>query len=153
MDNSKESITLIIDTREQQPLAFPQQVKTERHRLISGDYSIKGFERQFAVERKSLEDLVGTVIHQRERFEYELLRLSNYEFRRVIVEATFKDVAQVERYTFCGANPKSVIHTVYAFECRYNVPFVFAGNRQAASDMVCKWAWFYQREKIQPKAW
>lgn len=148
-----QPLTILIDTREQAPFSLPRGFVAERVKLNTGDYSIKGHERLFSVERKSLQDLVQTIIHERERFEYELLRLSCYQFRRVLVEAGYEAVAEVEEYGFCMARPKSVIASVHAFEARYDVPFIFAGNRNRATRMLCSWAYYFHREALTPKAW
>ena len=59
-----------IDTREQNPYAFktPSEVGT----VPVGDYSISGLENHIAVERKELNDLIGCLTTDRERFEREL---------------------------------------------------------------------------------
>jgi ERCC4-type nuclease len=76
---------IIIDTREQDPLPF-SRLKTQVGTLIAGDYSIVGLERLFAVERKSIPDLVGCCIGQnRERLERELHRLRGFSFKRLLV--------------------------------------------------------------------
>ena len=48
-------MTIIIDTREQNPLPF--SLMAERVTLATGDYPVKGLERFVAVERKSRDDL------------------------------------------------------------------------------------------------
>ncbi|HAB17515.1 MAG TPA: hypothetical protein PLX89_07505 [Verrucomicrobiota bacterium] len=51
---------IIVDSREQCPLVFrnlPSAVGT----LITGDYSFAGAEELFAIERKSIADLVASV--------------------------------------------------------------------------------------------
>ena len=79
--------TVFIDNREQAPFAFeglaadtkdgggPLVVRTTRGTLTSGDYSLVGLEGLAAVERKSPQDLFGTIGQGRERFERELARL------------------------------------------------------------------------------
>ncbi len=52
---------IVIDSREQQPYTFACEVV--KAKLDAGDYSVVGFEQRVAVERKSLRDFVGTVIH------------------------------------------------------------------------------------------
>ena len=72
--------TVIIDSREQAPLAFanlPSEVGT----LDTGDYSIRGLEHLVAVERKSLDDLLGIVGRDRQRFRRELQRLRGFRYR------------------------------------------------------------------------
>jgi ERCC4-type nuclease len=75
---------IVIDTREQCPLAF-KNLPSVRGALQSGDYSIKGAEELFAVERKSIPGLVSSVTAERVRFEREMLRLSGFRFARVLV--------------------------------------------------------------------
>ncbi len=48
---------IVIDTREQMPLVF-RHLSAVRATLQTGDYSVLGLEHLFAVERKSLADLV-----------------------------------------------------------------------------------------------
>src|SRR5688572_25097121 len=60
--------TIIIDSREQNPLTFTR-LSSIRGTLQSGDYSIAGLEHLFAIERKSLDDLAMSVTSERERFE------------------------------------------------------------------------------------
>ncbi len=61
---------IVIDSREQEPYTFACEVV--KAKLDAGDYSVAGFEQRVAVERKSLRDFVGTVIHDFDRFAREL---------------------------------------------------------------------------------
>src|SRR4051812_41393080 len=82
---------IIVDTREREPLTFtnlPSRVGT----LYSGDYSISGLEESFAVERKSIPDLVACCAGERDRFERELHRLRGFRFRRLLVVGDQRDV-------------------------------------------------------------
>lgn len=51
---------IIIDTREQTPLPFTN-LPTETSTLYTGDYSVKGLEETFAIERKTIADLVESL--------------------------------------------------------------------------------------------
>ena len=55
---SERMPVLLVDTREQRPLRF-SHLPAESATLYTGDYSVKGLEEYFAVERKSLADLAG----------------------------------------------------------------------------------------------
>ena len=138
--------TIIIDTREQTPLFFPACVPTRRATLKTGDYSIAGYESEFTVERKSLPDLVNTVIHDRERFERELERMQTYRFRRLLITAPWSRVLSGD-YGFSMANGRAVMASVHAFEVRYGVPAVFVDGPQAAATRVVWWARYYVRER------
>lgn len=51
---------IVIDTREQTPYGFAKyDAEPIRAALPTGDYSLPGFEDRVAIERKSLDDLVG----------------------------------------------------------------------------------------------
>ena len=57
---SKLVLRVVCDSREQQPYTFagfPAVVEVAG--LEAGDYSLAGFERRVAIERKSIQDLVG----------------------------------------------------------------------------------------------
>jgi ERCC4-type nuclease len=74
---------IVIDTREQDPLVF-SRLQSVRGTLTTGDYSIAGLESLFAVERKSISDLVGCCMgDSRQRFERELHRLRGFRLRNL----------------------------------------------------------------------
>ena len=136
---------IVIDTREQTPLRFPEGVETIRATLRTGDYSVGGYEDSFAIERKSLADLVNTVIHGRDRFERELARMDGFKFRRLLVTCPFARV-DCGGYDFSKANPKAVVASVNAFEVRYGVPVVYAADATEAARRVLDWAHYFVRE-------
>ena len=51
---------VIIDTREQLPWPWPED-QVLRETLTYGDYTLKGLEPLVCIERKSLQDLVGSI--------------------------------------------------------------------------------------------
>ena len=80
------------------------------------------------VERKELSDLIGCITVGRARFVRELERASYLCRFWVVIEATL-DQIENGRYR-SKVNPESVLGSVAAWENRFNVRFVFAGNRQ-----------------------
>jgi DNA excision repair protein ERCC-4 len=137
--------TIIIDTREQTPLVFAS-LPTERATLVTGDYSIKGFERDFSVERKSVADLVQSLTHGRDRFSRELQRMRAFDFRRLLIVGTLADLEE-HRYRSL-ANPKAVIASLTAFEVRYSLPVCFRETPEAAAAQVERWATYFLRERL-----
>jgi ERCC4-type nuclease len=114
---------IAVDTREQSPLKFTRLEAVERA-LFTGDYSIMGLEEEFAVDRKSLDDLANCCLAtNRDRFEHELHRLRGYQFKRLLIVGTREDIA-VGRY-HSRITPKAVLATLGVFEVRYSVPSVF----------------------------
>lgn len=126
-------IEIIRDSREQDGFSFDGFDCTVREgTLTTGDYSVRGVENFAAVERKSLDDLIGCLMGEnRARFERELSRARGLECFAVACEGSWQDVAQ-GRYR-SRMNPHSALQSVLAFQVRYNVPFLLCGSRQAAA--------------------
>ena len=123
--------TIVIDSREKEHYSFdPRLIGAVRRALKAGDYSIAGLEDQVAVERKTLDDFVSTVIHRRRRFRQELGKLSRYRAACIVVEAELLDVLG-KRYRG-EARPEAIVGTTLSILLDYGVPVLFCGNRQAA---------------------
>jgi len=121
----------LVDTRETEPYSFsPERAAIVRRALPAGDYSLEGMEQRVAVERKTLEDLVQTVIRERERFRRELKLLADYEAACVVVEAHLSDVL-AGRYR-SAAYPRSVLGAVISIILDHEVPVFFCGDRPCA---------------------
>ena len=137
---------IIIDSREQTPLVF-SNCQTIGGTLASGDYSIQGFEDDFTIERKSLDDLAKSLTHDRPRFERELVRMRGYSFRRLLIVGT---VDQIEAHDYRSqAEPKAILASVTAFEVRYLLPVTFCPTPQAAALQVERWAFYFMRERLK----
>jgi len=134
-------LTMLIDTREQAPL--PLSLPFLRQGLYSGDYSYLGGEPNFAIERKSLDDLAGCLGTDRGRFEQELHRLRGFQFARLLVIGTEDDLA-AGRFR-SRLNPKAAVNSLDAFEARY-VPVVFAATPEEGANLVERWATWHARE-------
>jgi len=122
---------IVCDTREQSPWSFSDAVETVVGTLHTGDYSLLGFEGSVCVERKSLNDWVQTIIHERERFERELARMATFDFRCVIVEGSYADVRD-HLYT-SQAHPSSVFGLSVCLMVDYGVPVLYCHDRAIAS--------------------
>lgn len=85
-----------IDTREQNPLDI-EGYRLEVATLSVGDYGIKGFSNwdnpRFIIERKSLNDLAGSITHGRERFFRECQLLRQFQFAAIVIEGGEADVS------------------------------------------------------------
>jgi len=129
-----DRITVVVDTREQDPYAFDASCEVVRRALPAGDYSIEGFEDSVAVERKTLEDFVSTVIRQRKRFYRELQRLEEYEAACVVVESDLRDVLNGDYRS--GAHPNAVLGTVISIVVDFQIPVFFCSDQQVACRFV-----------------
>jgi DNA excision repair protein ERCC-4 len=114
--------------------------------LQSGDYSCFGCEDLFAVERKSIADLVSCCVGEnRERFERELHRLRGFRFARLLIVG---DRSEVELHQYRSrVAPKAVLSTLAAFEARY-IPVVWASNAESAARLIESWAHWFAREVV-----
>ena len=126
----KRKPIIIIDSREQRPYSFSNRVTHLIQALPAGDYSLQGFEDKVAIERKSLDDLVNTVVHERERFERELVILKDYRYAWIVVEGSWEMIVN-ENYR-SRVTPQSLIGIVTSLMTDY-IPVVFAGNRVLAA--------------------
>ena len=137
--------TVIIDTREQQPLPLVR-FPVERGTLTTGDYSFVGGEHWFAIERKSIPDLIQSLTSERERFTRELERLRGYRFARLLVIGSEEAIA-TKQYRGC-ANPKAMMHSIYSIEAKF-VPVVFAPTPEAGAQLVERCIFWTARAAIE----
>lgn len=136
---------VLVDTREQVPMRlarFDNWIADERvATLATGDYSIEGMESLVSLERKSLQDLVGTLMHHRERFLRQLERMTAYRHRAIIIEASYEQIKTP--YTFARAveaHPNGVTGTLDALEVKYNIPVIYTStNRDLADEKAASW--------------
>ena len=116
---------IIVDTREQRPYKFKNsEVKT----LACGDYSILGLEDCIAIERKTIDDLIGCLSHDRDRFERELYKGKSLDYMALVAEATLSDI--VNHNYRSQMEPKAVIQSLIAFSIRYKVAVWFCESRE-----------------------
>jgi ERCC4-type nuclease len=146
----EDRVTIVVDTREQEPYAFnPKHVIVSRKALPAGDYSIDGREDSVAVERKTIEDFVSTVIRSRKRFKRELQCLAGYESACIVVEAGLSDILG-GRYR-SGAHPNAVLGSVLSIIVDFGVPVFFCSDRQAACRFVEGYLMRCERKKVRRK--
>jgi len=136
---------IITDTREQAPLEF-RRLPSRPGTLATGDYSVAGLESDFAIERKSIADLVGSLTSGRERFMREVDRLRSCPFSRLLIVGTVADI-HAARYR-SNASPKSILHSLYGIESR-GLPVVFAPDPATAAELVERWGWWRARAVLQ----
>jgi ERCC4-type nuclease len=138
---------VVVDTREQDPLPITR-FPVIRAALQSGDYSAAGMEDLFAVERKTVSDLVACCMgDNRDRFERELHRLRGFRFKRLLIVGSRQ---AIEAGTYrSNIRPTSVLASLAAWECRFDVPPVFAPTPEAAAALVEDWVWWYCREAVE----
>jgi len=122
------SFRIVIDTREQEPYGF--ECACVRKKMPAGDYSVEGYESIVAVERKSIHDLVQTVIHDKNRFNRELAILRDYQAACIVTECSLDTFLRGKRINH--VDPLAVLGAVLYIEHDYGIPVHWCGSRPAA---------------------
>ena len=131
------TLHIVIDTREQRPWDFGEYAEVSRGTICAGDYAVKG-DNGFAIERKELNDYVGTVFTGIGRFNAELKRMEEMQFpaKIVIVEAEWMDVLG-HKYNHPEIEPHAVLKRTAELMLD-GVCVFFAGNPTAAAGLCWK---------------
>ncbi len=135
---------IIIDTREQLPYidVFDRlKINYYKKALRTGDYSIKGHENKFALERKTLNDFISSITSGRERFIKEMKRASAFTYFAVIIETSYFDIKHKNYYS--DVPPKVILNTIFSWSTKYNMPFFLVGSREGGALATVKLAEFY----------
>jgi len=141
-----ERMNIIIDTREQRPFHFdPSLVSSTVSTLRTGDYALAGDD-QFAIERKSLDDFLGTIATGWPRFCRELKRMDDAEFvaKVIIIEGDFMHTCfnisdDGETVAPCHNHPKLTPQFIAKRIAQLTMDLVsvlFAGNAQLAAGLA-----------------
>lgn len=136
--NIPKDFKIVIDTREQLPLTFPDKVDTIRATLHNGDYSIEGYEHLFAIERKQMSDLTPyiSVDHEnttkkKERFKQMVL---NGGFVALVVDKSdYRDI--LKGYQYGGLTPAH--YETFIARWQTNWGFHFFASR--SSEELARW--------------
>lgn len=138
---------LVVDTREQTPLVF-SHCEAVRGTLQSGDYSAKGIEESFCVERKTVADLAGSLTRERARFMREMHRLRGFANAYLLIVG--RDIELASLVAQGRANVAQINHSLMAIEARYGVHVVWVDTPDEAALLVESWAFCAYREAMKP---
>jgi ERCC4-type nuclease len=112
--------------------------------LKYGDYSIKGYEETYVVERKgSANELINNMLTKdKERFHRELEVLANFKAACIVCEFDMKDfkkafyvIPKRSRKYFTMEKTIGAIISIY---CKYKIPIFFASNNELAKKVAQK---------------
>lgn len=126
---------VLVDSREQMPLDLARFdnwfAGEKRVALETGDYSLEGLEHLVSYERKSLQDVVGTLCHSRERFIREMERLATFKYKGIIIEADYSTLkTPYSFYSLVEAHPNGICGSLDAIEIKYGVPITYASSNR-----------------------
>lgn len=148
-----EEIVITTDTREQLTLDFTKfrGVSSVRGTLKTGDYSIQGYEDQITFERKSVQDLVGTLISGHSRFLREMERMRSFKAKYILVEHT-PDIL----YNYCAKHGwqrkfNTIIQSLLAYACHYQCRVRFCKDREDMAEYIVKKAREFLKEQGEQK--
>ena len=148
-----EEIVITTDTREQLFLDFTKfrGVSSVRGTLKTGDYSIQGYEDQITFERKSVQDLVGTLTSGHTRFLREMERMRSFKAKYILIEHT-PDIL----YNYCAKHGwqrkfNTIIQSLLAYACHYQCRVRFCKDREDMAEYIVKKAREFLREQGEQK--
>ena len=128
-----KQFTVLVDDREKHPWDLPY--RTEKKRLSTGDYTIRGFENTIAIEKKSgLIELLNDLANgYRLTFERFLKRLSEYPVKCIVVEDTLSNLSidralEHIKYKSRGKarlTAKTIYYWTAEIAAKYQIPIVF----------------------------
>jgi len=128
-------LEIVIDTAEKYPYTFSsQQTSTTRQRLPAGDYAVRfGEQIVAAVERKTLEDLAGSLLSG--KLTYALAELTALPRAAVVVEDRYSRLFKLEY-----APGARVAEALAEAQARFpTVPIVFCETRPLAQEWTYRW--------------
>ena len=133
---------VIIDTREQHPWQFETIEKTMA-KLDTGDYSLKGFEDLFCIERKgSVSEFANNITEK--RYVDVVERLSKVKYSFLLLEFDLYDLLRYPE----GSNvpkrirekiritPKFLLKKINELQIMHNIKVVFCGDPISAEIMA-----------------
>jgi ERCC4-type nuclease len=136
---------VLVDTREQRPFEFTRHrnwiAGTQRQKLSVGDYTVEGMTGLLALERKSLTDLITTLMQNRETFFQSCERLAKRRWRALLLEATYEDIkSYYEEDLFTNAHPNAISGSLDALEARFGIPVIYTSRHRAlAEEKAASW--------------
>ncbi len=99
-----------------------------------GDYTLLGMEEEVIVERKTVPDLVNSIIQDRKNFIEKCERLSKFRKKCLIIEGSLSSVKTP--YENSQAHPNAVFGSLLAAQERWDIPVYFLDNFVLAEEFV-----------------
>jgi hypothetical protein len=130
--------TVVIDSAEHMGYTFERFANwfsgTVRRRLAVGDYTLLGMEEEVIVERKTVPDLVKSIIQERNDFIKKCERLSTFKKSCLVVEGSLSNVKTP--YEDSQSHPNAVLGSLLAAQERWDIPVYFLDNFLLAEEFV-----------------
>jgi hypothetical protein len=138
--------TVVIDSQEHMGYRFERFSNwfagTIRKRLQIGDYTLLGMEDELVVERKTLPDLVRSIIQERNDFIKKCEGLSAFKKKCIVIEGSMATLKTP--YEDSQAHPNAVFGSLLAAQERWDIPVYFIDNFLLAEEFVASMLSKYQ---------
>jgi len=163
-----EAFTILIDAQEKQPWTFQgfvekgqpiiQPIRWQSLGPSHGDYTVAGGERYVHVERKSVDDAIGTFLahgERRERWERTLQFLAEIPYGHVIIEGSegrCYATMQARGARSLAALRNEFMGSVLSWSDTYQIPFWFVDSTRLAevkARRILKRGWLKATEQKQ----
>ena len=136
-DDFVSDLTILTDTREQEPLFF---LKQKLQKLDVGDYAILDHFDYTFVDRKSEQDFKSTLSKDNlERFKRELNRCRAMDcYLFVVIDADLKKLDEGNKKSAHKSNMKYIYHNMRLLQHEYRdcCQFVFSGSRSNSEYLI-----------------
>ena len=129
---------VIIDSAEHMGYTFKRFTNwfagTVRRRLPTGDYTLSGLEKEIVIERKTLPDLVNSIIQERKNFIAKCEKLAVFKKKCIVIEGSLS--ALKTPYQESQAHPNAVLGSIVAVQERWDIPVYFLDTFLLAEEFV-----------------
>lgn len=147
----EDNIIILVDTNEPKEGhlgLFLKRFSWEWSNLYSGDYGLKGFSEEgnqmVIYERKTLSDLIGSIIPSTERgedFNHEMERFRAFRSRGILVEAC---EPEIEAGNYRSAlNPNAASSLIDKISARHGTQIYWCGDKEGAARRLERLVWLF----------
>lgn len=127
-----EMLTVIQDTREQRDIDL-SPMKMIEGTLTTGDFSLAGLTNKVSIEVKTLEDMIGCVGRDRDRFNREVQRLNAYPCRLFIIEGS-KSSILLKQYRG-NVHPNAILGSLSGWQMA-GLPIYWSESRKDTAEEI-----------------
>lgn len=144
---------ILVDTREQNPLWNEEQHAVKKQKLDEGDYTTEDLLNKAHIERKSGNDLYGSILQGHERFRNEIQRANEKGIRLAVF-------VECPKETFIGkkfkggfrlhCKPGVLRKIVTTIQDKYELEIVWCKDRDDLREKALQW--FENQRRLLHKA-
>ena len=141
---------IIVDTREQLPIWNFNSPNVLRLKLSEGDYTTTRLLNKAHIERKSGNDLYGSLIQGHARFRNELIRAQEKDLKLSIFVECPKEIFIAKRFKDgyrLKTPPVQLRKMLTTISSKYDINFVFCSDRKDMKEKMLDW-FDYQNKKL-----